>query len=125
MGKAFWCAVLCVWLAACESDAPVIEPQPLPDQKSPFKYPVDMWDKGIQAEVMILVLVNRTGAVDSTTIFQSSGNVMFDSAALAGGRELKFVPGRRGTHLLERWVKVPVRFNRDSTEALDAINSGH
>jgi TonB family protein len=124
MSKAFWCAILCVWLGACERDAPVIEPQPLPDQKSPFKYPVDMWDKGVQAEVVILALVSTTGAVDSTSLFQSSGNMMFDSAALSGGRQLKFVPGRRGTRLLQRWVKVPVRFNRDSTEALDAINSG-
>jgi TonB family protein len=102
----------------------MIEPQPLQDQKSPFRYPVDMWDKGMQAEVVILLLVNRKGAVDSTMIFHSSGNAMFDAAALEGGLELKFVPGRRGTHLLERWVKVPVRFNRDSTAALDAINSG-
>ncbi len=102
----------------------MIEPQPLPDQQSPFKYPVALWDKGVQAEVVILVLVSRTGVVDSATIFQSSGNVMFDSAAVAGGHQLKFVPGRRGTRILERWVKVPVRFNRDSTEALDAINSG-
>jgi TonB family protein len=102
----------------------MIEPQPLPDQESPFKYPVDMWDKGVSGEVVILLLVNRTGAVDSTAVFHSSGNSMFDSAAVAGGRELKFVPGRRGTRILERWVKVPVRFNRDSTVALDPINSG-
>lgn len=124
MRKALWCGFFCMWLAACESDAPMIEPQPLPDQPSPFKYPVALWDKGVAGEVVILLLVSRTGGIDSTAVFQSSGNLLFDSAALAGGRELKFVPGRRGTRILERWVKVPVRFSRDSTAALDPVTTG-
>jgi TonB family protein len=108
-------AALCVWLGACESSAPVIEPQALADQKSPFKYPVELWDRKVQGEVVILVRVGKTGAVDSTTVFQSSGYPLLDSAAVTGGKELKFVPGRRGTRMLERWVKVPVRFARDTT----------
>src|SRR5688572_17327189 len=110
-------------LAACGSDSPTIEPQPL-DQPTPFKYPVELWDQAVQGDVVVLVRVSRTGDVDSTAIFQSSGYPQMDSAAVRGGRQLRFVPGRRGTRLLDRWVKVPVRFARDSTASVSGVTAG-
>jgi TonB family protein len=117
-------ALVCaLTLSTCGSDSPTIEPQPL-DQPTPFKYPVDLWDQAVQGDVVVLVRVTRTGDVDSTAIFQSSGYPQMDSAAVRGGRRLRFVPGRRGTRLLERWVKVPVRFARDSAASVSGVTVG-
>jgi len=103
-------------MAACGSDAPLVHPAPV-EAASPFRYPVPLWDRGIQGETVLLVHVTEAGAVDSARIGQSSGRNAFDSAAVAGAFQLRFVPAHRGGDRLPMWVKLPVRFSRDTTAA--------
>ncbi len=104
-------------LVACGGDdAPLVHPAPI-EAPSPFRYPVSLWDHGVQGETVILVHVTEAGSVDSARVSRSSGRSAFDSAAVEGAFKLRFVPGHRGGDSLAMWVKLPVRFSRDSTAA--------
>ncbi len=101
---------------ACGDDAPLVPPAPI-EAPSPFQYPLSLWDRGIQGETTILVHVTSAGAVDSARVSRASGRAAFDSAAVEGAFKLRFVPAHRGGDSLAMWVKLPVRFSRDSTAA--------
>ncbi|MDH5590643.1 MAG: energy transducer TonB, partial [Gemmatimonadota bacterium] len=49
---------------------------------------------------------------DSAEVAESSGHPAFDSAAVAGARELKFRPARRDGKRIRVWAEVPIRFSR-------------
>jgi TonB family protein len=106
-------------LAACGAeggaDDDVQEPTPL--AAAAVQYPVDLWDEVVEGEVVVLVHVTPTGGVDSAYIHTSSGHAAFDSAALAGARETRFHPARRGDKRIPMWAKLPVRFVRDTLKA--------
>ncbi|MEX2281159.1 MAG: energy transducer TonB [Gemmatimonadota bacterium] len=102
-------------LAGCAAEAePISQPELMPNA-TPFKYPVSLWDQRLTGETVLMLHVTRDGLVDSVSVFNSSGQTAFDSAAVAGARELRFVPGRRGVRPVDMWTKLPVRFWRDST----------
>ncbi len=109
--------LLALALTACGGDdAPLVRPAAI-EGPSPFRYPVTLWDRGVQGETLILVHVTDAGAVDSAKVSKSSGRDAFDSAAVEGAFKLRFVPAHRGGDSLAMWVKLPVRFSRDSTAA--------
>ncbi len=111
VGAAAGTVALLVIAAACGPDGPLELPRALPGP-SPVVYPVDLWDLGIEGETTIMVLVDETGAVDSVFVDESSGFEDFDSAAVRGGREMRFSPGRRGDERVSLWVRMPVRFRK-------------
>ena len=105
-------------LAGCAGeDEPVQQPQALPDA-NPIEYPAELWDPGVQGETQVLLHVDERGLVDSAYVGRSSGHAEFDSAAVAGGRRLRFTPGRRGDHSVAMWTQLRVRFAPDSTATL-------
>jgi TonB family protein len=122
--RALLAGVSCAALAACgaSGSAVVEEPVPMPDP-SPIEYPVALWDQNIQGETELMVRVNEHGNVDSVFVSKPSGWMAFDSAALAGARQLRFTPGRRGDRRVAMWTKMPVRFAVDSTAAPGAARS--
>lgn len=105
--------------AACGGDRPVVQPVPLAGE-SPFHYPLTLWDRGLEGETWLLVHVSAVGRVDSVKVWKTSGRLAFDSAAIAGAPGLQFVPGHRGSRKLAMWVKLPVRFARDTIGASPA-----
>lgn len=109
-------AALGIAVGACvRDDRPVTQPELMPDP-SPFQYPIRLWDLGVTGETVLLLHVTTNGIVDSVTVFHGSGHADFDSAAVAGARKLRFVPGRRGQRPVNMWTKLPVRFSLDSTK---------
>jgi TonB family protein len=108
--------LLVLLLGACGGDGTAVPPSPV-DGPTPFRYPVSLWDSGVQGETELLVRVAQDGRVDSVLVSRSSGRAAFDSAAVAGAPGLRFLPGHRGGHTLPMWVKVPVRFSRDTAAA--------
>jgi TonB family protein len=100
-----------VFLAACAAEDAVVEhPRLLDQEESPFRYPAELWDDGIDGETVVMVRVNTAGVVDSVYVYESSGQPAFDSAAVDGARDLWFAPGRRGAREATMWARVPVRF---------------
>ena len=95
--------------------APTIADTSLPtvvSEGSPFSYPVELWDRGVEGETELMILVSDMGEVDSAYVSHESGVAQFDSAALAGARQLRFSPARSGEQRIAKWIKVPIRFSR-------------
>jgi TonB family protein len=103
-------AVMVVAVTACAEEEVVVQEPELIEHDSPFRYPVDLWDEGTEGETIVMVRVTPTGGVDSVYVAESSGYAAFDSAAVSGARELRFVPGRRDDRRVAMWARVPVRF---------------
>ena len=102
-------------LPACGGDDPILLPQPMSDNPA-IDYPIDLWDAGIEGETLLTLHVDAEGRVDSVFVERSSGSPRLDSAAARGGRAMRFTPARRGDRRVATWVRIPVRFMRDSTE---------
>jgi protein TonB len=96
-------------LPACAKELPETKPRQL--EGSPFHYPEDLWDAGIEGETQLRLFVTRAGSVDSVRVEKGSGYAAFDSAAAMGARDLRFDPARRGTDSIGVWVILPVQFD--------------
>lgn len=108
-----WIASLLFAVSCIATDEPVTEPVPMPDA-SPFVYPLQLWDRGVAGETLLMLHITERGQVDSVRVVMSSGEAAFDSAAVLGAPKLRFVPGRRGERPIAMWTRVPVRFQIDS-----------
>ena len=75
------------------SHAPDVAPV-LANAESPFRYPPALWAQRLQGNVTLHLFVDTVGVpvADSTRIAVSSGMALFDSAAVAGARDLHFRP---------------------------------
>jgi len=104
-------------------EEPVELPRPLLAE-SPFEFPISLWDAGVEGETRLMVRVTALGEVDSVYVKESSGYPEFDSAAVAGAGNLKFIPGRRGEKRVAHWVVLPVRFTKDSASVTGAPEQG-
>lgn len=104
-------AVLLPTLVGCAGDQQIERPTPLYGEV-PIEYPSGLWDQNVEGETLLRVLVSETGGVDSVEVAQSSGHAAFDSAAIAGARELRFQPARRNGKRIEVWAQVPVHFSK-------------
>lgn len=98
-------------LVACAGDQEIDQPSPLVAQM-PIVYPLALWDQDIEGETLLRVRVTDTGVVDSVEVMESSGYAAFDSAAIAGARELRFEPARRDGKRIRVWAEVPVHFSK-------------
>jgi TonB family protein len=108
-----WLAALAIGASGCGAEAQVEPPQPLPGEPV-VQYPVVLWDAGVEGETILMVHVTEEGTVDSAYVDQSSGLEEFDSAAVQGGRQMRFTPGHQGGERRAMWTRLPVRFRRTS-----------
>jgi len=97
---------------ACAPDGPIELPEPVPGE-SLIVYPLELWDARVEGETILMVHVTETGTVDSVYIDRSSGLEDFDSAAIHGGRRMRFTPGAQGGERRPMWTRLPVRFRRE------------
>jgi len=109
-------AATTLMLSAC-GDPPEanFEPPQVLTDSIPFVYPLELWDHNVSGQTILLVRVDATGNVDSVAIDAPSGYPEFDSAAVQGAHNLRFIAGRQGDRRIPMWTKVPVRFSRDTT----------
>ncbi len=101
----------CALIAGCGGEGEIEQPSPLYGDM-PINYPLQLWDQDMEGETLLRVRVNDTGGVDEVEVLESSGHPGFDSAAVAGARELRFRPARRNGKRIEVWAKVPVHFSK-------------
>ena len=84
--------------------------------ESPFQYPADLYDQGIEGEVRLRLWVDSVGrvAVESTRVASSSGTPGLDSAAVQGAAQLQFAPAHRDGRPVAQAFYQPVIFRRRS-----------
>jgi protein TonB len=96
------------------------EPQPTPRLPNPkalekaqaaltkhLFYPPEAIARGLEGEVILLLILDASGRVSSAEIARSSGHSLLDQAALAAARQIGALPGNPKQTLL------PVRFRLD------------
>jgi protein TonB len=110
MGRLVASAALLV-VAACIGEQEIERPAPLVAEV-PIVYPLSLWDQDIEGETLLRVRVTDTGMVDSVEVQISSGYAAFDSAAIAGAKDLRFQPARRDGKRIRVWAEVPVHFSK-------------
>jgi TonB family protein len=78
----------------------------------PFRYPMALYDQGIEGDVTLRLHVDSLGSVvvDSVRVERSSGQPLLDSAAMSGAAALQFRPARLGGRAVPLTVLFPVKF---------------
>jgi protein TonB len=107
--------VLAVLAGGCKEKPPVTPPQQRAG--SPFRYPEDLWDAGVEGQTLLRVFVTAQGTVDSVRVEKSSGYAGFDSAAVQGAPQLRFEPARQGPEAIAAWVLLPVEFDLPASDS--------
>ena len=64
-----------------------------------------------EGRVVLRVLVNSAGLVDSIEVVDTSGYARLDETALAAVRRWRFVPARSGENAVAGWAIVPIAFH--------------
>jgi protein TonB len=100
--------------AAKENDVPVAI-----NSESPFQYPADLYDQGVEGEVRLRLFVDDMGRVhpESTTVASSSGTPALDSAAIRGAALLRFAPAHKDGQPVSTAFYQPVVFRRGGERA--------
>ena len=112
-------SLLLLGLSACEEAEPVTPPRQMPG--SPFHYPEELWDAGVEGETVLRLWVNPEGAVDSVLVERTSEYPAFDSAAVNGARDLLFEAARQGDTVVGAWVLLPVQFDLPGGDSAGAV----
>jgi TonB family protein len=108
-----------LWCVACGrgGDAEPRQGLEMPvaiNSESPFQYPADLFDQGVEGEVRLRLYVDPQGRAvpESTRVASSSGTPGFDSAAVRGTGGLRFAPARRDGKPIGMAFYLPVVFRR-------------
>ena len=83
---------------------------PLYKVNPPPRYPAAARRRGQQGTVVLSVHVDEHGRVSNLWLFESSGHISLDTAALQAVKDWIFEPGMQGGSTVAMWVNVPVRF---------------
>jgi TonB family protein len=116
--KLAWAGLLLCAACGRSGDVPPGAEMPVViNSESPFQYPADLFDQGVEGEVRLRLFVDPQGRVvpESTKVASSSGTPGLDSTALRGAADLRFAPGRRGGQPVGMAFYLPVVFRRFAT----------
>lgn len=96
---------------AGENDVPVAI-----NGESPFQYPADLYDQGVEGEVRLRLFVDALGRVapESISVASSSGTPALDSAAVLGAVRLRFAPAHRDGQPVAAAFVQPVIFRKSA-----------
>jgi TonB family protein len=96
-------------VALRQSDVPVAI-----NGESPFQYPAELYDQGVEGEVRLRLYVDSAGVVhpESTRVASSSGTPALDTAAVRGAAQLRFAPAHRRGVSVGMTFYQPVIFRR-------------
>lgn len=80
--------------------------------RNPVRYPAALYGRKAQGNVTLRIFIDSTGRVrpESTRVEESSSEPVFDSAAVAGARDLRFSPAMRKGAPMAVSVLFPVYF---------------
>ncbi len=73
-------------------------------------YPPLLRRAGEQGKVVLRVFVGASGLAEQVELLRSSGQALFDQAALAAVRKWRFIAATRAGQAVAGWVQVPLEF---------------
>ena len=79
--------------------------------RSPMQYPESAMQQNIKGYVVLNLLIDIDGSVETAKVLQSSPAGVFDAAALSGIRSWRFSPGKYQGKPVKVWAKQKVRFD--------------
>jgi TonB family protein len=82
------------------------------NKELPFHYPAELYARRVQGNVTLRLFIDADGRVapESTQVLEASGYAAFDSAAVSGSQELKFVPAKARGEPIPVTILFPVYF---------------
>ena len=88
--------------------------------EAPFHYPAALYARKLQGNVTLRLFIDVDGSAvpDSTRVEEKSGYGGFDSAAVAGARELRFVPAKLRGEPMAMTILFPVYFRHPEAQPL-------
>jgi TonB family protein len=91
---------------------PGFEPPVMINPETPVAYPVELYDRQVEASVVLRLFVTEEGVLvpESTRVVESSGYSALDSAAIAGVPAMNFAPARRRGDPVPALFLQPVHF---------------
>ena len=84
---------------------------PRASYRPPLQYPSYARDRGINGEVILNILVGKTGAVEQVKLLASNPTGIFDSVAIDSVKEWQFDPATYKGGSVKVWVKQKISFN--------------
>ena len=89
-------------------------------QPLPFHYPGGLYAQRLQGNVTLRIFVGANGLTtpESPRVEESSGFAPFDSAALAGAAELRFIPAKLNGEPMGMTILFPVYFRHPEASPL-------
>lgn len=93
----------------------------------PFHYPGSLYARKLQGNVTLRLFVDATGQTvpDSTKVEETSGHAAFDSAAIIGARDLRFVPAKLRGEPMGMTILFPVYFRHPEAPAMPGDSAIH
>ncbi|MDP3015773.1 MAG: energy transducer TonB, partial [Deltaproteobacteria bacterium] len=92
------------------SESEIVFAQPRYSENPKPLYPQEARKKGYEGEVLLRVEVLSNGRVGEIEVRRSSGHEVLDRSAVAGVKQWKFVPAKKGETQVPVWVNIPVTF---------------
>ena len=88
-----------------------VDTKPRVLSRSPMPYPASAMKKRIKGYVVINLLIDTDGSIETAKVLQSSPPGVFDAVALSGIRSWRFAPGKYKGRPVKVWAKQKVRFD--------------
>ncbi len=90
------------------------------NREVPFHYPGVLYARRLQGNVTLRLYVDRNGLTvqDSTRVVEPSGQPAFDTAAVIGARDLRFVPAKLHGEPMGMTILFPVYFRHPEAQPL-------
>jgi protein TonB len=85
-------------------------PRPVSVEIPKGEYPPDALAQGLEATVVLKLLVDETGKVAEATAVDNPGHGFAEAAVRIAKRYFKFEPARRGSEPVATWLRFTVRF---------------
>ena len=102
----------CVARAAASEIHTEFDVKPMPVRTPPPQYPAEMKAKGVAGIVLLTVVINETGGVETLEVVRASDDA-FIPATTAAVKEWKFKPAQKGGTAVRAKFQLPVQFSVD------------
>lgn len=78
-------------------------------------YPAELYNKGLEGEVVVTFIVGNDGVVHNA-VAERSSRPEFEGAAIAAVSQWTFDPGMKGGRQVNTWMQVPIVFKVDAKQ---------